>query len=107
MAVPKNLVDFTLETFNSLHDRLKFTLEFGDDKINFLDITIINPSYSPEMAPCDFFLFPKLKRTPKRRFSTIEEIKKKSLAELKAIPKEAFQQCFASWKQRWQKCIVL
>ncbi|KYN18358.1 hypothetical protein ALC57_09333 [Trachymyrmex cornetzi] len=42
MAVPKNLVNFTLETFNSLHDRLKFALEFDDDKINFLDITIIN-----------------------------------------------------------------
>ncbi|KYN29433.1 hypothetical protein ALC57_01100 [Trachymyrmex cornetzi] len=28
---------------NSLHDRLKFILEFDDDKINFLDITIINP----------------------------------------------------------------
>ena len=27
---------------NSLYNRLKFTLEFGDDKINFLDITIIN-----------------------------------------------------------------
>ncbi|KYN09367.1 hypothetical protein ALC57_18525 [Trachymyrmex cornetzi] len=42
MAVTKNLVDFTLETFNSLHDRLKFALEFGDDKINFLNTTIIN-----------------------------------------------------------------
>jgi len=42
ITVPKNLVDFTLQIFNSLHDRLKFTLEFGDDKMNFLDITIIN-----------------------------------------------------------------
>ena len=42
MAVPKNLVNFTLETFNSLHNKLKFTLEFSDDKINILDITVIN-----------------------------------------------------------------
>ena len=33
MAVSKNLVDFTVEILNSLHDRLKFS-----DKTNFLDI---------------------------------------------------------------------
>ncbi|VEN48760.1 unnamed protein product [Callosobruchus maculatus] len=32
--------------------------------------------YSPDMAPCDFLLFPKLKRPMKgRRYATIEEIK--------------------------------
>ena len=31
--------------------------------------------YSPDLAPCDFFLFPKLKRTLERqRFSTINEL---------------------------------
>ncbi|KAG5316889.1 MOS1T transposase, partial [Acromyrmex insinuator] len=34
------------------------------------------PPYSPDLAPCDFFLFPKLKRPMKgRRYATIEEIK--------------------------------
>ena len=33
------------------------------------------PPYSPDLAPADFFLFPKLKTTLKgRRFQTIEEI---------------------------------
>ncbi|XP_014478529.1 PREDICTED: uncharacterized protein LOC106746438 [Dinoponera quadriceps] len=42
------------------------------------------PPYSPDLAPCDFFLFPKLKRPMKgRRFATIEEIKAASLEELK------------------------
>ncbi|XP_018346777.1 PREDICTED: LOW QUALITY PROTEIN: uncharacterized protein LOC108751194 [Trachymyrmex septentrionalis] len=46
------------------------------------------PPYSPDLAPCDFFLFPKLKRLMKgRRFAMIEEIKAASLEELKAIPK--------------------
>ncbi|KAG5320098.1 SETMR methyltransferase, partial [Pseudoatta argentina] len=34
------------------------------------------PPYSPDLAPCDFFLFPKLKRPMKgRRYATIEEIR--------------------------------
>ncbi|UYV61764.1 EPHX1 [Cordylochernes scorpioides] len=34
------------------------------------------PPYSPDLAPCDFFLFPKLKRPMKgRRYATLDEIK--------------------------------
>lgn len=71
--------------------------------------TVITPQppYSPDLAPCDFFLFPKLKRPMKgRRFATIEEIKTASLEELKAIPKSAYQKCFEDWKKRWHKCII-
>lgn len=65
------------------------------------------PPYSSDMAPCDFFLFPKLKRILKgRRFANIEEIKTESLEKLKAIPKIAFQKCFEDWKKRWHKCII-
>jgi hypothetical protein len=36
---------------------------------------IPHPPYSPDLAPCDFFLFPKMKLKLKgRRFDTIEEI---------------------------------
>jgi hypothetical protein len=41
MAVPNNLIEFTLLTFNSFHPRLQFTIEIGGDTINFLDNTII------------------------------------------------------------------
>ena len=34
-------IDTILNTFNSYHPRLKFTVEVGGDQINFLDITII------------------------------------------------------------------
>ena len=65
------------------------------------------PPYSPDLAPCDFFLFPRLKRPMKgRRFATIEEIKTESLRELKDIPKSAYQKCFEDWKKRWHKCII-
>jgi len=50
------------------------------------------PPYSPDLAPADFFLFPKLKSTLKgRRLDTFYEIQKNLTKELFAIPKEAFQ----------------
>ena len=39
-------------------------------------VTLPQSPYSPDMAPCDFFLFPKIKRTLKgRRFTAIDDIK--------------------------------
>ena len=54
--------------------------------------------YSPDLASCDFWLFPKLKR-PLRglRFDTIEEIQAESKKALKAILKIEFNKCFDNW----------
>lgn len=42
----------------------------------FTNFTAIpQPPYSPDLAPCDFFLFPKMKmRLKGRKFDTVEEI---------------------------------
>ena len=70
-------------------------------------LTMPQPPYSPDMAPCDFLLFPKIKRTLKgRRFTAIDVIKSASLKELKAIPKMEFEKCFEHWKKRWHNCII-
>ncbi|UYV80186.1 hypothetical protein LAZ67_18001955 [Cordylochernes scorpioides] len=62
------------------------------------------PPYSPDLAPCDFFLFPKLKRPMKgRRYATLDEIKTASKEELKNILKNDFLKCFEDWKNRWHK----
>ncbi|UYV73504.1 hypothetical protein LAZ67_10003846 [Cordylochernes scorpioides] len=62
------------------------------------------PPYSPDLAPCDFFLFPKLKRPMKgRRYATLDEIKTASKEELKKIFKNDFLKCFEDWKNRWHK----
>jgi len=43
LAAPLDSLDTILNTFNSFHDRLKFTMEIGkDNSINFLDTMIIN-----------------------------------------------------------------
>ena len=62
--------------------------------------------YSPDMAPCDFWLFPKLKLPLKgSRFESREDIMQNATAQLYSIPKEAFQKCFQQWGERWQKCV--
>lgn len=70
-------------------------------------ITLLeHPPYSPDLAPCDFFLFPKLKSVLKgTHHDDVETVKKATTDELKNIPKEAFQQCMQNWKKRMDKCI--
>ncbi|UYV74678.1 hypothetical protein LAZ67_12000508 [Cordylochernes scorpioides] len=63
--------------------------------------------YSPDLAPCDFFIFGKLQKKLKgRKFQSKEEIKVESKKAMKAIPKTDYQRCFADWKKRWLKCIA-
>ena len=67
---------------------------------------LLHPPYSPDLASCDFFLFPMVKRPLKRRrFETISEIKANVTKELKGIKKEACLDCFRKWKHRWDKCV--
>jgi hypothetical protein len=65
---------------------------------------IPHPSYSLDLAPCEFFfLFPKMKLKLKRRRSdSTEEIQTKVT---KTLMRNDFQQCFRSWKSCWDHCI--
>jgi len=66
-----------------------------------------HPPYSPDLAPADFFLFPKLKTTLEgRRFKTIGKIQENAIRELRAITESAFQEAFQQWEKRWERCIV-
>ena len=71
------------------------------------NMTVIShPPYSHDLAPCEFFLFPKLKLRMKcRRIDTIEEIQEDSQRLLDTIPKRDFQGCFQAWQKRWDRCI--
>ena len=66
------------------------------------------PPYSLDLAPADFFLFPKLKSSLKgRRFQTVKEIEENSIRDLRAIPQNTFQDVFQNWKKRWARCITI
>jgi len=41
LAAPSDIVNDIVNTFNSFHPRLQFTLEVGGDSLNFLDVTIV------------------------------------------------------------------
>jgi len=59
------------------------------------------------MATCDFFLFPKIKKTFKgSHLTTIDDIKSALLKELKVIPKIEFETCYDDRKKRRHKCII-
>ena len=51
-------------------------------------ITVLeHPAYSPDLAPNDFFLFPKIKEILKgRHFDDTDDIRSNTKAALKAIP---------------------
>jgi hypothetical protein len=69
-------------------------------------IIVPHPPYSPDLAPCDFALFPKLKIKRKgRRFETVPDIQRESQAVLDSIKKSDFHGDFEAWKKGWDRCI--
>jgi len=65
------------------------------------------PLYSPDLSPCDFFLFPKLKFHLKgRHLGTVDNIQKIVTDQLRALPHEDFQHCYREWKQRLRPCVA-
>ena len=62
--------------------------------------------YSPDIAHCDFWLFPKLRKPLKeQRFDDKMTVENNATSVLKAIPKSEFQDCFEKWKHRWNRVI--
>jgi hypothetical protein len=62
--------------------------------------------YSPELAPCDFFLFPKLKSTLKgKRLQDVTEIQLNTTRQLQAIRKQTYQTRTVKWNDHCNHCI--
>lgn len=84
----------------------------AETTISFLanaGIQLIEPSpYSPDLAPCDFWLFPTVKRELRgKRFQTREELFAAFEAEVAKLKKEDFHLCFNQWIYRMKKCVEL
>ena len=71
-------------------------------------ITILeHPAYSPDLAPCDFWLFDKVKDAMRgRHLGSVEEMKAAVTCILKAIPENEWAQCYESWKNWMRRCIA-
>lgn len=65
-----------------------------------------HPPYSPDLAPSDFFLFPKLKEHIRgKQYSSDEEVMDAVNAFFEEQPPEFFLNGLKRWEHRWEKCI--
>ena len=65
--------------------------------------TIPQPAYSPNLAPCDFCLFPKLRGC---RYETIEEMKEVVMKVIDMLTQEDFHGAFQKLLERYNKYIA-
>ena len=65
--------------------------------------TVPQPPYSPDLASCDFWLFPKLKGC---RYETIEEMKEAVMKVIDTVTQEELDGAFQKLFERYNKCIV-
>ena len=65
--------------------------------------TVLYPPYSPDLVPCDFSLFPKLRGC---RYETIEEMKKAVAKVIDTLTQEDFHGAFQKLLERYNKCIA-
>jgi histone-lysine N-methyltransferase SETMAR len=70
--------------------------------------TLFHAPYSPDLAPCDFWLFPQLKRAlAGQKFDTDNEIRIAVQGVFNDLTKEGTLFVFETWHKRLTKCIEL
>ena len=65
--------------------------------------TVPHPPYSPDLAPCDFWLFSKLRGCC---YETIEEMKEAVTKVIDTLTQEDFHGAFQRLLERYNKCIA-
>ena len=65
--------------------------------------TVHQPPYSPEFAPCDILLFPKLRGS---RYETTEEMKEAVTKVIDMPTQEDLHGTFQKFLERYNKCIA-
>lgn len=67
-----------------------------------------HPPYSPDLAPCDFYLFPNLKTwLAGKRFGSNEEVIAETEVYFASLEKSYFSEGLKKWQGRWEKCVAL
>ena len=74
----------------------------ASEKVNVLN----QPPYSPDLRPCDFFLFPRLKKMHSgNKYMSRSSLGSAVYQCLQQIPKEDYLSAFRDWVKRLQKCV--
>ena len=73
----------------------------------FEKVKVLNhPPYSPNLSPCDFFLFPRLKKMHSGNKYTSRSSFGSAIYQCpQQIPKEDYLSAFRDWVKRLQKCV--
>ena len=66
--------------------------------------TVPQTPYSPDVGPCDFWLFPKLRGC---RYETIEEMKEAVRKVIDTLTQEDFHEAFQKLLERYNECIAV
>jgi len=67
---------------------------------------MLQPPYLPDLVPCDFSLFQKVKSAVKgHHFESKEDNQKSETQVLNDILQTAFQECYKRWQHRWNRCV--
>ena len=71
------------------------------------NITVLeHPPDSPDLTPCDFCLFPKIKSVLKgTNFVSVESVKAKTAEVLNSLTERELRNCFEQWQHRLQLCV--
>lgn len=79
------------------------------EKISRLNFEVVtHPPYSPDLAPCDFYLFPKLKENIRGvRYGSDEEVIDVVTTWLRNQDQQFFFNGFKKWIERLEKCVSL
>lgn len=89
---------------NTLAYRAGVTQEF----LEKMGMQVVNhPEYSPDLAPCDFGLFPYMKvKMSGQKYSSHDQLIATFEEECSLIPKEKWEDWFDDWFLRMKKCIA-
>ena len=69
-------------------------------------VQVSHPLYSPDFSPCNFFLFPLLKKTLSgRRYESRNALGSAIYQCLPGIPEKAYFSAFTEWISRLEKCV--
>ena len=84
----------------SSHEVVKSFL--ASEKVKILN----HLSYSPDLSPCDFFLFPRLKKMLSgNKYTSRSSLGSAIYQCLQQIPKEDYLSAFWDWVKSLQKCV--
>ena len=70
--------------------------------------TLPHPPYSPDLSPCDYWLFGPMKKYLKgRRFENLQQLSSSVSQWVRSTPETFFRAGIEKLPERWEKCIRL